>query len=109
MTVPKGDGVLLQRDSNSGSPRHGFFVGPKGVVIRPLANRRIRIMFKSKSVHVSQLLPEPRKRRWWKPSKEGLLKLFNATLKLLGMILKLLNLLGGIAKVVKKLIEFWPG
>lgn len=66
-------------------------------------------MHKSKSVHVSQLLPEPRKRRWWKPSKEGFLKLFNATLKLLGMILKLLNLLGGIAKVVKKLIEFWPG
>ena len=66
-------------------------------------------MHKSKSVHVSQLLPESRKRRWWKPSKEGLIKLFNAALKLLGMILKLLNLLGGIAKMVKKLIEFWPG
>lgn len=66
-------------------------------------------MFKSKSVHVSQLLPEPRKRRWWKPNKEGLIKVFNATLKLLGMILRLLSLLGGIAKMVKKLIDFWPG
>jgi len=25
------------------------------------------------------------------------------------MILRLLNLLGGITKVVKKLIDFWPG
>jgi len=66
-------------------------------------------MHKSKSVHVSQLLPEPRKWPWWKPSKEGLIKLLNATLKLLGIILKLLNLLGGIAKVMKKLVEFWPG
>lgn len=66
-------------------------------------------MHKSKSVHVSQLLPEPRKRPWWKLGKEGFIQLFNATLKLLGMTLKLLNLLGGIAKVVKKLIEFWPG
>lgn len=66
-------------------------------------------MHKDKSVHLPQLLPEPRKRRWWKPSKESLIKLFNATLKLLGIILKLLNLLGDIAKVVRKLIEFWPG
>jgi len=87
---------------------HGFFVGPKGVVNRPRANKRKKIMHKSKSVHVSQLLPESRKRRRWKPSKKSLLKLFNATLKLLGMILKLLSLLGAIAKLVKKLIEFWP-
>jgi hypothetical protein len=66
-------------------------------------------MDKSDSVQASQLLPEPRKRPWWKPDKESLIRLFNVTLKLLGMILKLLNLLGAIAKVMKKLIDFWPG
>jgi len=69
-----------------------------------------KIMRKRKTVHVSQLLPEPRKRPWWKHGGKGLIRLLNTVLKLLGMVLKLLNVLGEVAKEIKKLIDLiWPG
>lgn len=67
-------------------------------------------MRKRKTVHVSQLLPEPLKRPWWKHGGKGLIRLLNTVLKLLGMVLKLLNVLGDVAKEIKKLIDLtWPG
>ena len=67
-------------------------------------------MGKSKSVQASQLLPEPRKRPWWKHGGKGLIGLLKTVLKLLGLVLRLLSLLGGIAKEVKKAVDiFWPG
>lgn len=67
-------------------------------------------MLKSKTVHVSQLLPEPRKRPWWKHGGKGLIGLLKTVLKLLGLVLKALNIFGGIVKEMKKLIDLiWPG
>ncbi len=46
-------------------------------------------MLKRKTVHVSQLLPEPRKRPWWKHGGKGPIGLLKTVLKLLGLVLKL--------------------
>jgi hypothetical protein len=63
----------------------------------------------SNFVQQPPLLPEPRKRSWWKGKGKKLIALLNFVLKLLGVVLKLLNALGGIAKMLKKLMDLWPG